>query len=61
MREKEKAIVGFKSADISERIVIPNDRIIHDVLLVKSNQVISIGQNNQQISPQSNSQSNSDD
>ena len=61
MREKEKAIVGFKSADISERIVIPNDRIIHDVLLVKSNQVISRGQNNQQISTQSNSQSNSDD
>ncbi len=61
MREKEKAIVGFKSADISERIVIPNDRIIHDVLLVKSNQVISRGQNNQQISSQSNSKSNSDD
>ena len=61
MREIEKAIVGFKSADISDRVVIPNDRIIHDVLLAKSNQVISKGLNDQQISIHPNSQVNSDD
>jgi hypothetical protein len=61
MREKEKAIVGFGSADISERIVIPNDKIIHDVLLVKSNQVISRGQNDQDPIDQHDSQSKSAD
>ena len=40
MREKKKAIVGYKSVSISDIIVLPNERIIHDVLLAKSNKVI---------------------
>ncbi len=61
MREKEKAIVGYKSVSISDMIVLPNERIIHDVLLAKSNKIIFRDQNTSQESDQPDSQTNSDD
>lgn len=41
MREISKAIAGFGSLKVKDKIILPNKHIIYDVLKVRSNQLLS--------------------